>query len=65
MKKKELKNLAVKIAKCERIINSSSSSEEERKRAAQEMFKLSNGVQGIEDLTLLDEMIIDILEKNS
>lgn len=60
MKKKELKNLAQKIAKYEKIIQTSDD-KAEIKKAEQEIMRLSGHVDNIEDMMIIDEMIQDIL----
>ena len=60
MKKKELKSLAQKIAKCEFIIQTSSD-KKEVKRAQDEVFSLSGRVDSLEDITAIDELVQDIL----
>ena len=64
MKKKELKNLAQKIAKAERIIQTSDDPKMIA-RAEQEIMELSGHAKTIEDMVIIDEMVQDILEKNS
>lgn len=61
MKQKELKSLASKIAKQERIINAKDSTDEEIKRAENEIEKLSARIHSFEDMCVLDEMIQKIL----
>ena len=63
MKKKELKNLAAKIAKCERIIQTSED-KKAVKRAEDEIMKLSSCVDSLEDITAIDELVMELLEKN-
>ena len=63
MKKKELKNLAAKIAKCERIIQTSED-KKAVKRAEDEIMKLSSCVDSLEDMTAIDELVVELLEKN-
>ena len=63
MKKKELKNLAAKIAKCEKIIQTSDD-KKAVKRAEDEIMKLSSCVDSLEDMTTIDELVMEILEKN-
>ena len=63
MKKKELKNLAAKIAKCEKIIQTSDD-KKAVKRAEDEIMKLSSCVDSLEDMTMIDELVMEILEKN-
>lgn len=60
MKKKELKNLATKIAKYEKIIQNSVD-QAEIKQAENEIMKLSSHVDRLEDMMMIDEMIQDIL----
>lgn len=62
MKRKELKNIANKIAKLEQIIQTSTD-KEAAKRAEMEIMKLSESVHSLDDMMLIDEMVMDILEK--
>lgn len=64
MKKKELKNLAQKIAKAEMIIQTSDNAKAIAK-AERDIMELSGHVDTIEDMVIIDEMVQDILEKNS
>lgn len=64
MKKKELKNLAQKIAKAEMIIQTSDDPKAISK-AEFEIMDLSGRVDTIEDMVIIDEMVQEILEKNS
>ena len=61
MKKKELKALAEKIAKCE-IIVQTSDDQKAIKRAQDEIMQLSGRVESLSDITIIDEMVQDILE---
>ena len=63
MKRKEIKNLAEKIAKFERIIQTSSD-KKEIARAEQEIMKLSSCVKSLDDMVAVDELLMEILEKN-
>ena len=63
MKRKELKNLAQKIAKFERIVQTSDDPAEIRK-AQQEIMVLSSKVQNMEDIIAIDELVQEILEKS-
>ena len=64
MKKKELKNLAEKIAKYEYVIENSE--DDTTKQAAQvEIMRLTSKVHDFQDLDQLDELIQDILKKMS
>lgn len=64
MKKKELKNLAQKIAAAERVIENSNN-KNEIYNAEQEIMRLSGSISSITDMMALDEMVQTILEKNS
>lgn len=64
MKKKELKNLAKKLAQYEYIIQTSEDSSMKRK-AEEEILKISSGIHSFEDLDLIDEMVQDLLSKMS
>ena len=64
MKKKELKNLAKKIAKCEYVLQTSDNSEE-KEQAREEIMKISSGIHSFEDLDVLDEMVQDLLSEMS
>ena len=64
MKKKELKNLAQKIAAAERVIENSNN-KNEIYNAEQEIMRLSGSMSSITDMMALDEMVQTILEKNS
>ena len=63
MKKKELKNLATKIAKYERIIQSSDDKNVVR-QAEEEIMKLSSSVDSLDDMVAIDELVMELLEKN-
>ena len=63
MKKKELKNLAAKIAKCERIIQTSDDKQAVR-QAESEIMRLSSCVNSLEDMVAIDELVMELLEKN-
>ena len=62
MKRKELKNLAQKIAKQERIVQTSDNPAEVQ-RAQNEIMKLCGCVESIEDITIIDEMVAELLTK--
>ena len=61
MKKKELKELAKKIAKCEFIIQTSSD-KKAIVRAQDDIMSLSGRVESLDDITIIDEMVQDILK---
>ena len=63
MKKKELKNLAAKIAKYERIIQTSDD-KKAVKQAENEIMRLSSCVESLDDLVAIDEFVLELLEKN-
>ena len=64
MKKKELKNLAEKIAKQEYVIQTSD--DDDAIQAAQnEIMRLTNRVRDFQDLDVIDEMIQEILSNMS
>lgn len=63
MKRKELKNLAQKIAQYERIIQSNSN-EKLKQQAENEIMKLCSGVDSMEDMIAVDELVMEILAKN-
>ena len=62
MKKKELKNLAKKIAECEYIIQTSQD-DYDKEQAKNDIFKLTSGIHSFEDLDLMDEMVQEFLAK--
>ena len=64
MKKKELKNLAKKIAKAELIVQNSSDVAEIN-RAQQEIMDLSSKVSSIEEMIELDDLIQEIISENT
>ena len=64
MKKKELKNLAKKIADAEYIVQTS----DDKKKVAksqQEIFELSGHVESLDDMTVIDELVQEILSQKS
>ncbi len=63
MKKKELKALAQKIAKYEKVVQTSTNKNEVRD-AQMKIMNLSESVDSLEDMMALDEIIQDILEKS-
>ena len=63
MKRKELKALATKIAKYERIIQTSEDQKEIRK-AEEEVMRLSSGVDSLDDMMAIDELVVEMLQKN-
>lgn len=63
MKKKELKSLAQKIARYEKIVQTTDDLKE-KARAEQEIMKLSSCVSSLEDITAIDELVMDILSRD-
>lgn len=64
MKMKELKNLAKKIAKLELKVQNAQD-KKEKHQAEQEIMKLSSSVDSLEDMMIIDELVMEILSKNS
>ena len=62
MKKKELKNLAKRIAEAELIIQTSTD-KKEINNAKNKIIELSNHAIDLEDMAILDEMVQDILSQ--
>ena len=60
MKRKELKNLAKKIAQAEHIIQTSDN-QDEIQRAQMEIMTLSSHVDSLDDITIIDEMVKELL----
>lgn len=61
MKKKELKNLAQRIAEQEKILQDTSITSDERREAENNIFLLASKVTSLEDMDLLDEYIQELL----
>lgn len=65
MKRKEIKNLAQKIAKYERIIQTSND-KKVIAQAEEEIMKVSSSVHSLEDMMAIDELVLELLnEKDS
>ena len=60
MKRKELKNLAKKIAQAEHIVQTSDN-QDEIQRAQMEIMTLSSHVDSLDDITIIDEMVQALL----
>lgn len=60
MKKKELKNLARKIAEAEKIIQKNDDLEASKK-AQEEVIRIANSITSLEDMMILDELIQEFL----
>lgn len=64
MKKKELKEIAQKIAEAEAIISNPDSTDYVIKEAKGIILSLTDRVEDVNDLVLLDELIQNFLEKS-
>ena len=63
MKQKEIKNLAQKIAKYERIIQESDDNHLVR-QAQEKIMELTKNVTSLDDMMAIDELVMEMLEKN-
>lgn len=63
MKKKELKQLAQKVAKLEMQYQKAEDSKE-RQACELEIMKLCSQVDSLEEVAVIDELVQDIIEKN-
>ena len=63
MKQKEIKNLAQKIAKYERIVQESDDKHLVR-QAQEKIMELTKNVTSMEDMMAIDELVMEMLEKN-
>ena len=63
MKQKEIKNLAQKIAKYERIVQTSDDKRMIR-QAQEKIMELTNSVTSLDDMVAIDEAVMELLEKN-
>ena len=63
MKQKEIKNLAQKIAKYERIVQTSDDNKVVR-QAQEKIMELKSSVTSFEDMVAIDEYVMELLEKN-
>ena len=64
MNKKELKGLAKKIANLE-LKRNKTTNKEELSKIDSEIMNLCGKVKSFDDVTILDDLILEILEKNS
>ena len=62
MKRKELKALANKIAKVEQKLRKTEDPKQ-KKRLESEIMELSGQVDSLEDMVIVDEIVLEILEK--
>lgn len=60
MNKKELRNIAKKIAAAEQVL-ANSADKEERRKAENAIFELSGKVHNLTDIAIIDELVQDIL----
>ena len=63
MKQKEIKNLAQKIAKYERIVQESDDKYLVR-QAQEKIMELTSSVTSLDDMVAIDELVMEFLEKN-
>ena len=63
MKQKEIKNLAQKIAKYERIVQESDDKHLVR-QAQEKIMELTSSVTSLDDMVAIDEAVMELLEKN-
>lgn len=64
MKQKELKNFAKQIVEAEKIIKAN---EDKQKayQAQQKVMDITNRLDSLDDILLLDELVQEIMDKNS
>lgn len=64
MKRKELKNFAKQIVEAEKIIKAN---EDKQKvyQAQQKVMDITNRLDSLDDILLLDELVQEIMDKNS
>lgn len=63
-KKKFLKQIAFQIAKCEKIIQINSDNEAIKEKAMEKIERLSSQLTSLEDFVYVDELVLNLLEKN-
>lgn len=64
MTKKELKKMAKELARLENILKTTNDSDT-RYHIEQEIMTLTNKVENLEDMVMLDEMVMALLEQKS
>ena len=64
MKRKELKNLAIKIAKQEQILQKENISSDEKENAEKEIMRLCGKVTNMNDMVDLDDYVQKIIRQN-
>lgn len=64
MKQKELKNFAKQIVEAEKIIKAN---EDKQKvyQAQQKVMDITNRLDSLDDILLLDELVQEVMDKNS
>lgn len=65
MKRKELKNLAIKIARQEQILQQEDVTLEEKSSAEKEIMRLCGKVTNLNDMIDLDDYVQKIIRENS
>lgn len=63
MNRKEMKNLAKKIAKIEQVLQASTDATEKRELEEQ-IFALTNHITSLEEMMEIDDMILSLLEEH-
>lgn len=63
MNRKEMKNLAKKIAKIEQVLQTSTDVTEKRELEEQ-IFALTNHITSLEEMMEIDDMILSLLEEH-
>lgn len=64
MKRKELKNLAIKIAKQEQMLQAGDITSEEKETAEKEIMRLCGKVTNMNDMIDLDDYVQKIIREN-
>ena len=64
MKRKEILNLAKKIAQQELILQNSTNTHE-KSQAEIEIMRLCSSVHSVEDMLAIDDIVLEILKNNS
>lgn len=62
MTKKELKKMAKELARLETLLKTTNDSEV-KYRTEQEIMNLTNKVEDLEEMVMLDEMVMNLLEE--
>lgn len=64
MKQKELKNFAKQIVEAEKIIKANENKQKVY-QAQQKVMDITNRLDSLDDILLLDELVQEIMDKNS